>query len=535
MNGAQPDLAQEQSLLRARAHGWVLILDFGSQTTQLIARRVRELKLYCEVHPATLSAAAIRAMGPSAIILSGGPGSTYGDAAIAADPQLLQLSLPVLGICYGMQWMAHVGGGQVAASAQREYGRATLQVDAQGVSHAAQFTDLFVRGSTQVWMSHGDAVTHLPAGFVQLARTDGCPHAAMVHMQRPLFGLQFHPEVSHTEGGTALLEGFLFDVAKLTPNWTMSTFLQVEHERIERQVGPNDKVVCALSGGVDSSVVAALLGRVLGDRLHCIFVDNGLLRHGERAQVEEVFGHALHLPLHVVDASDAFLAALHNVTDPEAKRRAIGHAFIDVFEAEATRIEGVRFLAQGTLYPDVIESFAGGNSAAIKSHHNVGGLPEHMRLSLLEPLRALFKDEVRRLGEELGLPRHLCYRQPFPGPGLAIRVLGEVTRARLATLRQADAIVQQELRQGGHADRLWQGFAVLLPVRSVGVMGDARTYEETMVLRAVESTDGMTADWARLPYEVLAAISRRVINEVRGINRVTYDISSKPPATIEWE
>lgn len=521
---------------RRNAGGWVLIIDYGSQYTQLIARRIRELKIYCEIHPPGMQAADMRALGPKAIILSGGPGSVYDEGAVSIDPDVFALGLPVLGICYGLQLMAHVLGGKVSRSDLREYGRAKLSVAQSDVPHIRAMWAAHGAQGGEVWMSHGDSVTELPPKFVAMARTDSTELAGMAHQELPLFGLQFHPEVSHSAGGMLMLQGFLYDVAQLTPSWTMHSFIEAEKTRILAQVGDDARVVCALSGGVDSSVVAALLGRILGDRLHCIFVDNGLLRTDEVRQVEEVFAHALKLPLHVVDAKDRFLNALKGVHDPEAKRRAIGHAFIDVFAEEAKHIENARFLAQGTLYPDVIESMSHkGPSATIKSHHNVGGLPERMQFSLVEPLRALFKDEVRRLGEELGLPHHLCYRQPFPGPGLAIRVLGEVSEARLAVIRQADQIVQQELAEHATSKTLWQAFAVLLPVRSVGVMGDARTYEETMVLRAVDSSDGMTADWSRLPYDVLARISNRVINEVSGINRVTYDISSKPPATIEWE
>jgi GMP synthase (glutamine-hydrolysing) len=514
----------------------VIILDYGSQYTQLIARAIRGLKVYCEVHPATLCVEAIRALNPSALVLSGGPGSVNGEGALGAPKELFDPGLPILGICYGQQLMAHVLGGRVITGDTHEYGRAFIAPAQQVPEHVRpMFAGFDSQTPVEVWMSHGDRVDALPDDFVAIAGTDATPYAAIAHRQHPWVGLQFHPEVSHTPRGLEILEGFVFSVAKLRPDWTMASFMHDELDVLRHQIEDDSQIICALSGGVDSSVVAALLGRALGQRLHCIFIDTGLLRAGEREQVREVFDRALGLPLHIVDAADIFLSALGGITDPEAKRRAIGKAFIDVFEREAKKIPKAKYLAQGTLYSDVIESMSIGKSQAIKSHHNVGGLPERMHLKLIEPLRELFKDEVRVLGEQLGLPHHVCYRQPFPGPGLAIRVVGEVTAERLAVLRQADTIVQQELAQSPFAQSVWQCFAVLLPVRSVGVMGDARTYEETMSLRAVDSIDGMTADWSRLSFDLLGKISNRVINEVRGINRVLYDISSKPPATIEWE
>lgn len=514
----------------------VIILDYGSQYTQLIARIIRGLKVYCEVHPATLSPMEIRALNPSALVLSGGPGSVNGAQSLSAPKDLFDPELPILGICYGQQLMAHVLGGQVVTGDKHEYGRALISPRDNVPEHVRpMFAGFEGQDPVEVWMSHGDRIEQLPKDFVAIAGTDATPYAAIAHKEYPWVGLQFHPEVSHTPRGTEILEGFVFSVAHLHPEWTMASFMNDELDVLSHKIEPDSQVICALSGGVDSSVVAALLGRALGQRLHCIFIDTGLLRQGENEQVREVFDQALGLPLHTIDAADEFLQALNGVTDPEQKRRAIGKTFIDIFEREAKKIPNAKYLAQGTLYPDVIESMSIGSTQTIKSHHNVGGLPERMDLKLIEPLRELFKDEVRVLGEQLGLPHHLCYRQPFPGPGLAIRVIGEVTFKRLEVLRQADAIVQQELSRTPFAQSVWQCFGVLLPVRSVGVMGDSRTYEETMSLRAVDSTDGMTADWSRLSYELLGKISNRVINEVRGINRVLYDISSKPPATIEWE
>jgi len=510
----------------------VVVLDYGSQYTQLIARRIRECRVYCEIHPCTLPLERLRALAPRAVVLSGGPQSVYGEASPRSDPALFELGVPVLGICYGEQLMAHQLGGKVEPSPDREYGPAKLEVlEPVGVLSAFHAGE-----ELSVWMSHGDRLTGLPPGFRAIAQSGNAPLAAIADPKRRLYGIQFHPEVAHTPRGMEVLRAFLFDVAGLTPSWTPGSFVDESVAAIAAAVGPDERVICGLSGGVDSSVAAVLCQRALGDRLVCIFVDNGVLREGEREGVERMMRQSFHLNLVVVDARERFLDALRGVTDPEAKRKIIGRVFIEVFEAEAARVDNARFLVQGTLYPDVIESVSvRGPSAVIKSHHNVGGLPERMKLKLIEPLRELFKDEVREAGEALGMPHHVLWRHPFPGPGLAVRCLGEVTEPRLAVLRRADAIVTEEITAAGLYQTVWQAFAVLLPVRSVGVMGDDRTYEETCVIRAVHSSDGMTSDWARLPYELLARMSSRIINEVRGINRVAYDISSKPPATIEWE
>ena len=511
----------------------ILILDFGAQYSQLIARRLRELGVYCELHPCNLAPDRIRAFRPRGIVLSGGPASVLADGSPRADRSIYEMGVPILGICYGLQLLAHELGGKVDQAAHREFGPATIDVKASSPLFAG------LPGRLDVWMSHGDRVEALPPGFEPIATTGSSPYAAVEDRRRRIFGVQFHPEVVHTPRGSDILKNFALGVCGCSGSWSMRAYAEVAVEQIRAQV-KDGHAICALSGGVDSAVAALLVHRAIGNRLRCIFVDNGVLRAGEREQVEEVFGRMFHLPLVTADARRRFLGKLAGIVDPEQKRKVIGREFIAVFEEEVERLarEGERagFLVQGTLYPDVIESVSfKGPSATIKSHHNVGGLPEVMKLALVEPLRELFKDEVRRLGVELGLPREIVQRQPFPGPGLAIRVLGEVTEERLAILRKADSIVQEEVRKAGLYEKLWQAFAVLLPVRSVGVMGDERTYEDTCAIRAVESTDGMTGDWARLPYELLARISSRIINEVRGINRVVYDVSSKPPATIEWE
>jgi GMP synthase (glutamine-hydrolysing) len=509
----------------------VLILDFGSQYTQLIARRVRELGVYCEIHRPDLPEKELRVWGAKGVILSGGPASVEAQGSPRCDPAVFELGVPVLGICYGLQLMSKMLGGRVDKSAHREFGPAEVEVTRPRGPFAS-----FKKGTRlKVWMSHGDRVEELPVGFEPIGQTPSAPFAAAAHETRPIYGLQFHPEVVHTPQGRDMLQSFLFTDCRLSGLWTMKSFAKEAEEQIQKQVGAG-KVICGLSGGVDSSVAALLIHRAIKEQLQCIFVDNGLLREGEREQVEALFVDRFHVPLKTVDARARFLKVLAGVTDPEAKRKAIGYEFIKVFEEAARGIDNAMFLAQGTLYPDVIESVSTrGPSATIKSHHNVGGLPEKMHLKLVEPLRELFKDEVRVLGKELGLPDNLVSRQPFPGPGLAIRVLGEVNEPRLAVLRKADVIVQEEIAAAGLYKELWQAFAVLLPVQSVGVMGDERTYENTCAVRAVTSIDGMTADWARLPYDLLGKISSRIINEVRGINRVVYDISSKPPATIEWE
>jgi GMP synthase (glutamine-hydrolysing) len=518
--------------MQERARELVLIVDFGSQYTQLIARRVREAGVYSEIHPCTAKIDALVALKPGAIILSGGPASVYGDGAPTIDPRVFELGVPVLGICYGLQLTAHLLGGKVLPFDAKEYGPAKVKVD----RNAGVLARITAGDTLDVWMSHGDSIVSLPAGFETFATSDNTPFAAVGNAARRIYGLQFHPEVVHTPRGREILASFLFDVAGLSPTWTPGSFVEEAIAKVVKQVGPTGHAICGLSGGVDSSVAAILCQRALGDRLTCIFVDNGLVRTGEAEEVVKTFRGAFKLNLIAVDARERFLEALRGVTDPEKKRKTIGRVFIEVFEEEAAKVKGADFLVQGTLYPDVIESVSHkGPSAVIKSHHNVGGLPERMKLGLVEPLRELFKDEVRAAGEAMGMPHDILWRQPFPGPGLAIRCLGEVTPARLTVLRAADAIVTEEIRAAGLYEKVWQSFCVLLPVKTVGVMGDERTYDEVCAVRAVESIDGMTADWAKLPYEVLGRISTRIINEVRGINRVVYDISSKPPATIEWE
>ena len=510
----------------------VLILDFGSQFTQLIARRIRERGVYCEIHPCGISLDAVRSFAPQGIVLSGGPSSVLDADAPFAHREVLDLGVPVLGICYGLQWLCQQLGGVVEASDDREYGRAQLKLERRGDPLFAGLED---RPARTVWMSHGDRVLRLPDGFERIASSDNSPFAAVRHRERPLYGIQFHPEVVHTEGGSELLANFVHGICGCGDSWSMEAFIDEAVLKIRAQVG-DAQVVCGLSGGVDSSVAAALVHRAIGDKLHCILVDHGLLRENEASEVERIFREGIGIPLTVVAASERFLAALAGVTDPEQKRRSIGHLFIEVFEREAERIGDATFLVQGTLYPDVIESVSvRGPSQTIKTHHNVGGLPERMRLALVEPLRELFKDEVRAVGRKLGISEALVGRHPFPGPGLAIRIMGEVTAERLAILRRADAIWIEELRRGGLYDAVWQAFAVFLPIQTVGVQGDARTYDHVVALRAVTSVDAMTADWARLSHDVLASASSRITNEVKGVSRVVYDVSSKPPATIEWE
>jgi GMP synthase (glutamine-hydrolysing) len=529
----------------------IVILDFGSQYTQLIARRVREAKVYCEILPFNTSIEEIKRRQPVGLILSGGPSSVYQGDAPRPDMGIWKAGVPILGICYGMQLMTEHFGGRVKKATHREYGLAEIQIDHSAGKGNGIFGGL--EKAIPVWMSHGDAADEMPKEFVRLASTRNAPFAAIANLTEKFYGVQFHPEVKHTPDGAKLLHNFLFNVCKEKPTWTMSSFVETQLKAIRQLVGKG-RVICGMSGGVDSSVAAALVDQAIGKQLTCIFVDNGLLRKGEKERVEEVFKKrppynpaddrrtsggrfkGLSGDLIIVDASARFLRKLEGVKDPEAKRKAIGAEFIAVFEEEARKLGEVDYLVQGTLYPDVIESVSvKGPSATIKTHHNVGGLPERMRMKLIEPLRFLFKDEVRALGKELKIPDEILMRHPFPGPGLAVRILGLITPERVELVRRADAIVEEEIRAAGWYGKMWQAFAVLLPVSSVGVMGDERTYENVVAIRAVDSTDGMTADWVKLPYEVLGKISNRIINEVRGINRVVYDVSSKPPATIEWE
>jgi GMP synthase (glutamine-hydrolysing) len=511
----------------------ILILDFGSQYTQLIARRVRECHVYCELHPFDMALDEIKAFAPTGIILSGGPKSVYEEGAPAIDEELFELGIPVLGICYGMQLMSRHFGGEVVAAGKREYGHADLKAAGQP---GPLFDGFFIDGKSPVWMSHGDHVSIMPRGFEMVARSENAPVCAIQHVERKLYGVQFHPEVNHTPQGATFINSFVRTICGCSGNWTPGQIIEDAVTRIREQVG-SDQVILGLSGGVDSSVAAALIHKAIGDQLHCVFVDNGLLRLDEGDQVMATFASNMGVKVIRVDAQQRFYDGLAGEADPEKKRKIIGNLFVDIFEEESNSIKDAKWLAQGTIYPDVIESAGAktGKAHNIKSHHNVGGLPDYMKLKLLEPLRELFKDEVRAIGEELGLPHQMVWRHPFPGPGLGVRILGEVKEEYCEILRRADAIYIDELYQSGHYHKISQAFAVFLPVKSVGVMGDGRTYEYVVALRAVETRDFMTAGWYPMPYEDLARISNRIINEVKGINRVTYDISSKPPATIEWE